>query len=374
MLTFMRNKVVGIEKGDEHTLVAHGFLDDDIYGLELVVSIGFPERRILSIEGRFNRYTTPECPKAIPVLQQAVGLIVHEEGFAKTVNRAIGRKGCRHFANLLLECCATAAEAARTVMGEDARPEQERPSVEAPGSGPEGVRQVSSPGRHGARAEVPNKEAGATTIDLHVHTSPASPCSVASVEAHIEEARRIGLDGICLTDHNFVWEQGVVEALRQKHGFLVLGGSEITTDQGDVLVFGLAQSIRGIIRIEELRTMVRETGGYMIAAHPFRGFLTFGVGKLGLTAERAMGRPLFKYVDAVEVLNARVTEKENGLAAEVAAGLGIPGTGGSDSHEISETGIYATRFPASITNEGELVEALKSGEGRPVAFRRERGH
>ena len=36
-----------------------------------------------------------------------------------------------------------------------------------------------------------------------------------------------------------------MEDLRQKHGFLILRGNEITTDQGDILVFGLEEDIQG---------------------------------------------------------------------------------------------------------------------------------
>jgi len=78
-------------------------------------------------------------------------------------------------------------------------------------------------------------------------------------------------------------------------------------------------------------------------------------------------------VHALEVLNGKVTEKENNFAAEVAAGLGLPATGGSDAHEVSSVGKYATRFRDSIGNEKELVEALKGGEYTACAFRKEGG-
>ena len=51
MLTFARNKVVSIYREDEDTLLAHGVLEDDIYGLELDVAIGLSTLEILSIEG-----------------------------------------------------------------------------------------------------------------------------------------------------------------------------------------------------------------------------------------------------------------------------------------------------------------------------------
>ncbi|MDY7038713.1 MAG: PHP domain-containing protein [Thermodesulfobacteriota bacterium] len=209
-------------------------------------------------------------------------------------------------------------------------------------------------------------------IDLHVHTFPASPCSSAPVDQLIEEAKRIGLDGICLTDHNYLWDRNQVEDLSQRHGFLVMRGNEITTDQGDMLVFGLEEDIKGIIKLEELRKKVLGVNGFIVVAHPFRGFVIFGVGQLGLTPEKAMEKPLFKWVDAVEVLNSKVTENENNLASRVADGLGLSATGGSDAHEVSEVGIYATQFSDSITNEKDLIEALKKGSYSPIDFRMER--
>ncbi|MCJ7594521.1 MAG: CehA/McbA family metallohydrolase [Desulfobacterales bacterium] len=367
-LKFMRNKLTGIVHRDQETLRVYGTLDDDIYGLQLEVTIGLCDMVILSIEGRFNRWTTPECPKAVPALQNAVGLRIQAEGFPRKVQKSIGRGGCLHFANLLLECCATARGAVQFTGRK--RPGDER-GGETPGFTAVEIRKGTDEGS-GQEQEVLHRASpeGGIIIDLHVHTSPASSCSVASVHEVVSEAKRIGLGGICLTDHNTLWDPDEIEALRQKYGFLVLRGNEITTDQGDVIVFGLDVDMKGVVQLRELREMVLKAEGFMIVAHPFRGFLTFGVDQLGLTPEKAMERPLFKGVDAVEVLNGRVTEKENALAAEVARGLGLLGTGGSDAHQIAEVGLYATRFPADITNEADLVEALRSGNCFPVAFRR----
>jgi predicted metal-dependent phosphoesterase TrpH len=362
MLTFMRNKVVGVERRDEETLWVYGVLDDDIYAVELEVSVGLSDMLIRSIRGRFKRWTTPECPKAIPVLQEAVGVHILEEGFEQKVQKNIGRKGCRHFANLLVECCATAKAAAAVIREEKGKKVK---GEKADVKGGKTARKQA-----GERIEEHAETGRGMVIDLHLHTFPASPCSVARVDDVIEEAKRIGLDGICLTDHNYVWDKARVAKLRERHHFLILRGNEITTDQGDMLVFGLETPVHGIIKLEELKGMVTEAGGFIIAAHPFRGFLLFGSGKLGLTPQSAMERPLFRWVDGVEVLNGKVTEKENGIAREVAKGLGLPGTGGSDAHQVSEIGLCATRFEAKIEDERDLVEALRGGEFSPVAFRR----
>jgi hypothetical protein len=78
-------------------------------------------------------------------------------------------------------------------------------------------------------------------------------------------------------------------------------------------------------------------------------------------------------VDALEVLNGKVTPRENQFAYQVAKGLNLPATGGSDAHEVFEVGQYATRFSGPIQNEAELVEALKSDTYLAVAYRKEKG-
>jgi len=391
MLKFSRNKLVSIVKEDADTLIVHGVLDDYIYSLEIDVSIRISDRRILSIDGKWNRWTTPECPRAVPVLKEAVGFCI-EEGIVLNIHKIIGRKGCRHFANLLIECCDTAREAAMLSRWEDAKVKNKGLSFEEfVSTGAQKLPVLQETVKHadvekkvkGKPAQIKvsdkkdrteNKSASDGTskgfvIDLHMHTSPASPCSTAPVDRLIEEAKNIGLDGICLTDHNYVWDERAVEDLRQKHGFLVLRGNEITTNQGDMLVFGMYNDIKGVVKLEDLRQEVVQAKGFIIVAHPFRGFLVFGVGRLGLTPEKAMERPLFKFVDAVEVLNGKVTKKENDFALTVANGLSLFTTGGSDAHEVSEVGRYATRFSDKIKNEKDLVNALKSGNYTPVSFR-----
>lgn len=105
MLGFSRTKWVGIDRPEENIYLAHGILEDLIYGMEIDVRVMAPEFEITAIEGKMRRITTPECPKAVPVLQNAVGLRLGAPDLASVVSRKVGRDGCRHFANLLLECC-----------------------------------------------------------------------------------------------------------------------------------------------------------------------------------------------------------------------------------------------------------------------------
>jgi predicted metal-dependent phosphoesterase TrpH len=372
MVKFTRNKLTSVYRKDGETLSVHGVLEDDVYGLEVDLDFGLPDLAIHRIGGRWNRMENAECPRAIPFLQEAVGFRM-DEAFTQKVQKVLGRKACRHFADLVLECAEAAREAARMLRVADLKDRGRELEVgdyfgraevgERPSGG------ASPPAAPEADRASASETKAATVIDLHVHSSPASPCSSITVEDLIVEARRIGLGGICLTDHNHCWEAPVLEELRQRNGYLILGGNEITTDQGDILVFGLKEDIRGVVRLEELRKKVLHAEGFMVAAHPFRGFLTFGIGYLGLTPEKAGARPLFRAVDAVEVLNSRVSEKENAFAARVAEGLELSVTGGSDAHRGGEVGRYATRLPGPIRDERELIAALKSGLAAPVGFR-----
>jgi predicted metal-dependent phosphoesterase TrpH len=198
-------------------------------------------------------------------------------------------------------------------------------------------------------------------IDLHVHTFPRSSCSVIDPNALVREALRLKLDGICLTEHQVLWPLPEVRQLAQHQGLKIFRGNEITTAQGDVLVFGLEEEIQGIITIQALQEKVKAAGAFSIAAHPFRGFKVFGLGQLGLTLDQACKKKILQYVDAIEIRNSRVTEKENEVAQQVCRRLGLPGTAGSDAHHLDDLGTWVTVFEKDIETEGDLIEELRAG-------------
>ena len=198
-------------------------------------------------------------------------------------------------------------------------------------------------------------------IDLHIHTAPLSACSYIDPQELIQEARRLKLDGICLTEHQVVWNRAEVDRLAGEAGIRILRGNEFTTNQGDILVFGFYEDIKELLILQELREKVTAAGGYMIAAHPFRGFKTFGIGQLQMTVEQASKRKMLQLVDAVEVGNGKLAPDENEMARKVAEKLGLPGTGGSDAHRVDEIGTYVTVFEKEIESEIELVQELHAG-------------
>ena len=72
-------------------------------------------------------------------------------------------------------------------------------------------------------------------------------------------------------------------------------------------------------------------------------------------------------VSIVETMNGGSRGREDDVAKTMAAELGYKGIGGSDAHIVSHIGRSATRFPADVRSEGELVEALRAGEFEAVA-------
>ena len=198
-------------------------------------------------------------------------------------------------------------------------------------------------------------------IDLHIHTAPLSACSYIDPRELIQEARRLRLDGICLTEHQVVWNFAEVDELAKDAGIRIFRGNEFTTNQGDILVFGFYEDIKELLLIQDLREKVTAAGGYMIAAHPYRGFKTFGIGQLQMTVEQASKRKVLEFVDAVEIGNGKLSPEENEMARKVAEKLGLPGTGGSDAHRIDEIATWITVFENDIKDENELVHELHAG-------------
>lgn len=197
-------------------------------------------------------------------------------------------------------------------------------------------------------------------IDLHIHTRPKSPCSTIDPPALLEEARRAGLDGICLTEHQNRWSSKEVEEWSRADGIRIFQGNEITTNQGDILVFGFDPDLKGVVSIQDLRQEVEAAGGLMIAAHPFRGFLLFGISQLQLDVAQACKRTVFQFVDGLEVKNSKVTDHENDMAHRVAERLGLIGVAGSDAHRPDDVGKCITIFEREVRTERELIEELRA--------------
>ncbi len=207
-----------------------------------------------------------------------------------------------------------------------------------------------------------------TIIDMHVHTVRGASDSSLTPEQLMEEARRIGLGGVNISEHDRVWDPRQIEEFRERSGLLVSRGMEVSTDMGHMIVMGLGSYVPGIRRARELRRVVDEAGGFMIVAHPFRHFFDpihfrrDGRPPFQMTPEEAAERmPVFKLVDELEVANGGCTLQENQFALQVARVLGKRGIGASDCHSTQGVGIFTTVFEEELCDQTHMLRLLHAG-------------
>lgn len=214
-------------------------------------------------------------------------------------------------------------------------------------------------------------------IDLHYHTCVPGSLRTRDLldynrrNALVYKAKQRGLDGICLTEHDKVWDDEAVRALTQEHGFLVLRGMEVSTNYaefGHVLVYGIDRYISGMWDAEKLARLVETEGGIMYVAHPFREVYSWGDEGLvpSITIEEACRMPIFQLAQGMEVCNGATHQRANEYAWEVCVALGLNGTGGSDAHSTVGVGSCATLFENPISCQEDLVRELKAGRFQAV--------
>ncbi len=195
-------------------------------------------------------------------------------------------------------------------------------------------------------------------IDTHIHESKYSDDSNVSLEEIIFKAKAIGLDGICITNHENKKIEKKAYRLAQKTDLLILVGAEILTYEGDLLVFGLDRLPDKKMHAQKLINIVNTAGGVAISAHPFRN------------NDRGMGENISKVkgLSGVEVLNGSTTFANNLAADNLAKSLSLPCLGASDAHHADKVGKYATYFYDDIKNIRDFINAIKNNRVSPAVY------
>ena len=216
----------------------------------------------------------------------------------------------------------------------------------------------------------------ASFFDLHLHTVKGSSDSSLSPEELVREATRIGLTGVCLTEHSGWRDKDEFERFARGQELILIRALEVDTEFGHIITLGLDGYATGYSRVRELRRAVLDAGGYMIAAHPFRNLfnpppynrnlLYRDPSRYPSTPQEAISHPIFELLDDVEVVNGANTEEENRFALEVTRLLGRPGSGGSDAHSTHGIGRGVTAFHGEVRSEAEFLEALRAGAYTPA--------
>lgn len=194
-------------------------------------------------------------------------------------------------------------------------------------------------------------------IDTHLHESKYSSDSQLSFKDAIETAKFVGLDGICITNHDNNYLIDEIGFSTKINNLLVIVGAEILTYEGDILVFGVKELPKEMIHAKELLKIVNKENGVAIAAHPFRNN-NRGLGEYIRTVKNEL--------HGIEAFNGSTMPHHNLYAYALATELGIPCLGAGDSHESKQIGTYATYFDCTIRDDLDFIEAIKSGCCCPV--------
>ena len=185
-------------------------------------------------------------------------------------------------------------------------------------------------------------------IDMHMHEMRYSGDSFLRLENMVEIAKRRGLDGICITDHDSMGLKEFAAEYSEKTGFPIFVGIEFYSLQGDIVAFGIEDYPKERIPAQEFVDLVQAQGGMCFSAHPFRN------NNRGLEKNLK----IVKGLDGIEVLNGSTLYEANRKAAEYAAELGIATVGSSDCHVPEKLGLYATYFPREIRSVQELIRSV----------------
>ncbi len=206
-------------------------------------------------------------------------------------------------------------------------------------------------------------------LDLHSH-SIKSDDGRAKVPNYCQwiRTRDIPIDGFVLTEHRQFDFESDYSALAKEFELTILKASEVETEYGHVLVFGVTEALTQAFDFANihlpLAQVIEESvrhGAVAVPCHPGRK-------RVGMSSHiEEYGVP--EGVRIVETFNGGSRGDEDAIAQNMAAEQNYLGIGGSDAHIVSHIGKCATRFPHAITSAHELAEALRSGDFEALSFR-----
>ena len=219
--------------------------------------------------------------------------------------------------------------------------------------------------------------------ETHLHTSPVSKCARASVREVMEFYKKMGYEGIFITNHfldgninidsklpyeeriNFYFsDYEAAKALEDEIGIKVLLGLELSYKGTDFLIYGLDKEwllenpqIMEMRKKEELAYLA-SNGALVIHAHPYRE-----------SGHIDHIRLFPRSIHGVEVINANRNELENAMADHYADAYGFLKFAGSDNH----VGAAQKRFAGMcsetpIKDEDDFIDRVRNGEMEIFSF------
>ncbi len=190
-----------------------------------------------------------------------------------------------------------------------------------------------------------------SNFQLGVKETPYD-CGI-TVPEQLEQAYKIGLDVLFITNHNTINGYNHLLHYKQDHEkfrhIQVYPGEEITTDQGiHVLAYGLVDTIKPNQSLGEILDAVKAQGALSCAPHPFA--LNNGLREKSLSC------------DLIEVFNSNNVDRYSNLRASYfAKANNMKEVAGSDSHVVSTLG-RCINLIESENNLDSILWAMRKGK------------
>jgi predicted metal-dependent phosphoesterase TrpH len=188
-------------------------------------------------------------------------------------------------------------------------------------------------------------------IDLHVHSYYSYDSLITPKELHFY-AKRSGLDGVAITDHDRL--DGALKIAREV-GLFIIPGIEISSSDGHIVALRVEEPISKGLNTGETVERIHDAGGLAVACHPITLF------------KQSLGKRASSGFDAVEVMNASAFPFGFSVrrAKQIATGLQVAQVGGTDAHYGPEIGCAYTVIDSELKAD-RVIEAIRKCRCSPV--------
>jgi predicted metal-dependent phosphoesterase TrpH len=190
-------------------------------------------------------------------------------------------------------------------------------------------------------------------IDLHVHTH-YSYDSLITPEELVFYAKKRGLDGVAITDHDRI--DGALKIAKET-SFLIILGTEVSSLNGHIIGLNVQKQIPPKLSVDETVEKIHKAGGIAVACHPITFF------------KESLGKNLNSKFDAVEVINSSAFPFNYAVkhSQRIASCLGIASVAGSDAHYGPEIG-YAYTIIDAEPEVNDIIKAISKGLCQPFGM------